>query len=151
VFSPQGNDGVKEEELYGIISYVLKEQEVPIPVIFKPYIKKELFRYIVPVGSDQEGPPSTALNIPNFRSQGVLIKKPKVGWVETTQYYCFLVINDNVQFDDEINLGRLLEESIMAKERYAISKTKYDHEDKALIRLWFLILQGRLPQDTPLE
>ncbi len=152
-FFPQRDGGVTGEELYGIMSYALKNREVSIPDHLTPYIKKNWCPYIVPVGSDTQGPTAMALELPNFRTQGVLIKKPKVGWDEAAQDFCFLIVNENVRFDDEAKLGQLLEESKRAGEVFAAvqKNATYDQGDRALIDQWVRILKGQLPQDSPLE
>lgn len=151
-FSPQRDDGLTEGDLYEIVLRSLKKQEISTPDLLTLYIKKTLFLYIVPVGNGQQEPPATDLEIPNFKTQGVLIKKSKVDWVETTQNFCFLVINEKVRFDDDARLGQLLEESKRAKEWFAIANTnaKIDKGDRALIDQWVQILKGHVPQDTPL-
>jgi hypothetical protein len=110
-FSPQRDDGVTGEEFYGIMSKALTIQDISISDLLTPYIGKRSYPYIIPGDSDQRGPLATALKIPNFPTQGVIIKKPKDSWSETLQEFCFLVMNEHVQFVDENKLGKLLEES----------------------------------------
>ena len=152
-FSPQRNDGFKGAEFHGIMSHALQHQEVSIQNHLKPYVEKNSCLCVVPAGSDQNGPPATALEIPNFRTQGVLIKKPKGGWGETAQNLCFLVMNENVWFDNESMLGQLMDESNKAREVFAMANTNaaYEHGDRAIIDKWILILKGELSHYTALE
>ena len=151
-FSPERDDGVTGDELCGIMSHTLKRKDVFIPDLLTPYIKKKWCSYTVPVGSDQEGPLAMALEIPNFRAQGILIKKPKIGWAESAQDFCFLIINGNVRFDEETKLGQLLEECSKKRDVFTVEKNAaYDNGDRAFIDLWVRILKGQLPQDTPLK
>jgi hypothetical protein len=152
-FSPRRTDGVTGAELYGIISNALQNQGVSTQDHLAPYIQKKSCLYIIPAGNDQEGPPASALEIPSFRTQGLLVKMPKVGGIERIQNLCFLVINENVKFNDEAMLGQLLEESNKAREVFAMAKTNavYEQDERKIIDKWILILKGHLPRDTPLE
>ena len=148
-FSPQRDDGLMGEELCGIMSGTLQRQEASIPDLLTPYIRKTTCLNIIPVVKYQQGPLATGLGIPNFQARGILIKKPK-GWDETTQDFCFLIISEDVRFDDDMELGGLLEEANRAKELFQADAT-YNQGDRALIDRWVQILKCHLPQDTPLE
>lgn len=152
-FSPQRDDEVTGAELYEMMLRSLKKQKVFVPELLTPYIKQKSCLYNVPVRSDEQGPPAKALEIPNFRTHGILIKQPKLGRVEPVIDFCFLVMYENVQFDNETKLGQLLEESNRAGELYAVVKSNatYEQGDRAILDQWARILKGQLPQDTLLE
>ena len=149
-FPPNSDDRMTGEELHGMMLRASTEQEVFIPDVLTPYIKKNTWAYIVPVGSYQQGPHATTLDIPNFKTHGVLIKKPNIGLIETSQNFCFFVIDENVRFDDETKLGRLLEESYKAKDFFRIG-APISRGDRELISQWIQVLKGLLPQNTLLE
>ncbi|KIW89574.1 uncharacterized protein Z519_09730 [Cladophialophora bantiana CBS 173.52] len=150
-FCPQSDDGLSGEDLLGIMSHISASPEAAVPALLTPYIKKNRCTYAVQVSSDDQGPPSTVLEIPNLLTSGALIKKPTTGWPETTQDFCFLVTNETVRFDDVAQLGQLLEESRRAKELYVIVRKKvtYNQRDFALIDWWIRVLKNELPYDAP--
>lgn len=152
-FISQKGDGVTRGELRRILSDVLQGQEEPIPDLLTPYVKKKSYLYNVPVGSDQQELPVTGFKMPSFKTQGIVIKKPMDSSLETTQDFCFLIIDENIWFDDEAKLGRLLEESHRAKEWFSTSKTNatYDGAERAFIHKWVQILKSQLPQDILVE
>jgi hypothetical protein len=135
------------------LSDALQGQEEPIPDLLTPYVKKKSYLYNVPVGSDQQELPVTGFKMPSFKTQGIVIKKPMDSSLETTQDFCFLIIDENIWFDDEAKLGRLLEESHRAKEWFSTSKTNatYDGAERAFIHKWVQILKSQLPQDILVE
>lgn len=149
----KGFSGFTGDDFFDIMSKALTTQDVSIPCLLTPYIEKKSYPYTIPGVSDQRGPPATALDIPNFPTQGVIIKKPKDSWSETTPEFCFLVTNEHIQLGEERRLGELLEESYRAKEFYRVSKqvVSYNQGDKALIGNWVRVLKGQLPRDTALE
>lgn len=152
-FTPQKGGGVTREELRGILSQTLKGQEEPIPDLLTPYVKKKSYLYSVPVGRDQQRPPVTDFEMPSFKTQGIVIKNPMDGSLETTQDFCFLIFDENIRFDDEARLGQPLEESYRADELFTMTNTnaKYDKADRAFIQKWIRILKNQLPQDTFVE
>ncbi|RFU27659.1 hypothetical protein B7463_g8657, partial [Scytalidium lignicola] len=145
--------GFTGDNFFDIMSKALTTQDVSIPPFMTLYIEKKSCSYTIPGVSGQRGPPAEALHIPNFPTQGVIVKKPKNSWSETTPEFCFLVTNEQVQFGEEKSLGELLEESYRAKEFYLVSRNtgSYSRSDRALIDNWFRDLKGQLPRDTALE
>ncbi len=149
---PEQEGGVLEH-LLERISQTSESCEEGVPEILTPYIKRFRRTYIVPQGRDEQGPPATALKIPDLRTSGALIKKPTTGWPEDTQDFCFLITNDNVRFDDIAKLGQLLEDTRRAKELYVIVRKKatYHQGDLALIDWWIRVLKNQSPYDTFFE
>jgi hypothetical protein len=150
--------GFTGDDFFDIMSKALTTQDVFIRRLLTPYISKKSYPYTIPGVGDQQGPPATALYIPEFRTrgvitQGVILKKPKDSWSETTPEFCFLITNEQVHLGEENSLGELLDETYRAKEFYKVSSTvaPYNHGDRALIDNWVRILKGQLPQDTALE
>lgn len=109
-FSPHKDGGVTGAELEGVLSHTLKYQGVPIPNHLKQYIKKKVDLFIVPPSGDQQSPVATVIQLSNFRTNGILIKRPKAGLAEAAQEFCFLVMDENICFNDDFALGQLLDE-----------------------------------------
>lgn len=152
-FTPHREDGVTGDEFYRILSDTLKEPQKYIPDLLTPYVKNKSFVYTIPIDSDCQGPPATAFEIRPFRTKGILLKKLKITSIKSIQDFCFLIIDENVQFDDEAKLGQLLEETYKAEDFFAIVKANgtYDQADYTFIHKWIQILKGQLLQDTPVE
>jgi hypothetical protein len=149
---PGGFSGFTGEQLFDIMSKALTTENVFIPSLLTPYIEKKSYQYTIPGPSDRRGPPAKTLQIPNFATQGVIIKKSKDSRSEGAPELCFLVTNEHIQLDDETKLGELLEESYTAKEFYRVSKQvdSYNQGDKALIANWVRVLKGHMPRGTAL-
>ena len=151
-FPAQIDVGLTADQLRAAMSHASRSINRSTPDLLKPYITKHLRQYTVPVRNGRQILPAT-IKIPTFRTQGVLIKKPKEGWPHTTQDFCYLVTGENVQFDDEAKLGQLLQETKNADEVFGVIRK--DHQDNSVdesfLDRWIQILKGQLPQDTTFE
>ncbi|OAP55863.1 hypothetical protein AYL99_10015 [Fonsecaea erecta] len=92
------------------------------------------------------------LEIPRSRKQTILIKKPD-SWPSTTQTFCLLVLDDEINFEDTATLGRLIREARIAGEmlggsHHLTQGWKFDQADGYFIDRWIHIMEGRLPQTT---
>ncbi|OBT95141.1 hypothetical protein VE01_07405 [Pseudogymnoascus verrucosus] len=152
-FTPQRDDGVTGDEFCGILSRTLNEPQKYVPDLLTPYVKNKSFMYTIPIDSDCRGSPVTAFELLPFRTKGILVKNSKTTSVKSIRNFCFLITDENVQFDDEARLGQLLEETYKAGELFAMVKANetYDQADRTFIRKWIRILKGQLPQDTLVE
>lgn len=79
-----------------------------------------------------------------------MIKKPRSGWPESTQDFCYLVIDENIRLEDDLELGRLMEESKREKGISGLfrNNTTRSKVDSLFVDQWARVLKGELPPDT---
>jgi len=82
-------------------------------------------------------------------SAGVLVKKPQ-NWPTETPEFCFLVMDKDVNFTDQPKLADMIRETLERKTVFGIRK-QIEKQDKVLIDRWVRILQGKIPDSTPLR
>ena len=81
-------------------------------------------------------------------STGVLVKKPQ-NWLTETPEFCFLVVDEDVDFTDQPKLADMIREALERKNVFGIRK-QIEKQDKVLIDRWVRILRGKIPDSTPL-
>ena len=86
-------------------------------------------------------------------SGAILLRRPPT-WVRSCPYFCLVVFDPNIDFENELSLGRRLNQVVQAKDTYGVAggggrPRKLDDIDREALKLWSFILQGDAPADTP--
>jgi hypothetical protein len=88
------------------------------------------------------------LDLTNLRSSpGIIIKKPP-HWPSSTPDFCFLVLKQEIDFADSTELGRLMREARKRGNIFGLGDLR--PSESLLLNRWIKILEGTLPEDTPL-
>jgi hypothetical protein len=88
------------------------------------------------------------LDLTNLRSSpGIIIKKPP-HWPSSTPDFCFFVLKQEIDFADSTELGRLMREARKRGNIFGLGDLR--PSESLLLNRWIKILEGTLPEDTPL-
>ena len=151
-YGPQIEGAISADLLSLVIARLVSETDTDISDLVVPYVQKQCLSYIIQAEQSTDKKLCRPLGLPEFSTGGILIKKHE-GWPDEVPEFCFLVVDETADFDEERHLAKLLDMTQRRKERFGVDKkgARFSLHDKDLIDRWVQILARPLLPDIPQE
>lgn len=136
-------NALSTEDLVLLTDCLIAESDAARPSFPVPHLQKECLSYIT-LGSSRTGEDfSRILDLPRFSTTGILVKKPRHGWPDEVQEFCFFIMDEKVDFDDEKQIAGILDTAISEREVWGPTKerARYTTQDKTFATQWIRLLQ----------
>ncbi|KIW40797.1 uncharacterized protein PV06_07970 [Exophiala oligosperma] len=98
-----------------------RKRHPTVAPVLAPYVEAESTLHILPTDHEMDNLARREADALRFKSPGILIKKPTT-WPGKTPEFCLLVTEENVDFEDEVRLGEMIEEAQAADEVFGVVK-----------------------------
>lgn len=149
-YCPQTEAGLSDDDFNQITSRLVPEEAgdlTAVSDIVVPYIQKQRLSYIIQAEQSTDTTQlSRSLNIPTSSTcSGVIVKKHAPSWPVAVPDFCFLVIDERVDFNDERRLAQMIAEAHQRKDWFGATKkgATFSLEDKEAIEEWVeMLAQG---------
>lgn len=153
-YCPQTEAAPSADYLSQVTARLISEEangECIVPDVVVPFVQKQRLSYIIQAEQSTDKSLFRTLALPDYSTLGIVIKKHAASWPVEAPDFCFLVMDETADFDDERQLGQLLDEANLRKEWYGVEKkgARFSLEDKEFIKQWVLALAQATQSDDP--